>query len=176
MNETKMVGTTSMCIFNVSYMLRLFICNPPKNTSCTHVYMSKTEFYMLSLWLNMMNYIYKKSKYILRFYINTLVVFIVLVYKCVTTWIKYDRQCTWNTEGRSRKFPAVKAISIKYSENVSVALFIQHAKPIHHIIMSSVACPALPCFSSLSHKWHDFRKKKNVTEHKLCFECLYKFA
>jgi len=33
----------------------------------------------------MMNYIYKKSKYILRFYINTLVVFIVLVYKCVTT-------------------------------------------------------------------------------------------
>jgi len=34
--------------------------------------------------------------------------------------------------------------------------------------MSTIACPALPYFSTLSHKWQDFRE--NVTEHKMCVE------
>ena len=34
-------------------------------------------------------------------------------------------------------------------------------------MLSSVASPALPCVSTLSHRRHDFRKKK-VIEHKMC--------
>jgi len=52
-----------------------------------------------------------------------------------------------------------KAISITYSECVSVALGIQHAKHIHHTILAPVACPALQYFSTLSHTRHQLQKK-----------------
>jgi uncharacterized membrane protein YwzB len=35
-------------------------------------------------------------------------------------------------------------------------------------ILSSVTCPALPYFSTLSQQWYDFLKKKKVTENKMC--------
>jgi len=57
-----------------------------------------------------------------------------------------------------------KGTSITYSERVSVALVIKHAK---RMLDSSMASLAVHYFSTFSHKRHDFGRKK-VTEHKMC--------
>ena len=50
-----------------------------------------------------------------------------------------------NIEVRSRNhFCCEKAVSITYYECVSVVLVMQHAKRMRRIILSSVACLALP--------------------------------
>jgi len=56
-------------------------------------------------------------------------------------------------------------MSIKYYDCVSVAIAMQLAKLLGRTILLSVACPTVPYFSTLSHKRHDFRKKK---KHTLC--------
>jgi hypothetical protein len=53
-----------------------------------------------------------------------------------------------------------RAISITYSECVSVALVIQQAKRMRLIILPSVACVTLPYFSTLSQKTARFLEKK----------------
>jgi len=48
---------------------------------------------------------------------------------------------------------------------VSVSLVIQDAMRMRRIILSTVACPAVPYYSTCSHKRQDSRKKK--IEHKM---------
>jgi len=60
-----------------------------------------------------------------------------------------------------------KAISITYCECVFVALVIQHAMYMHHIVIC-MACLALHHFSTLCCKQHNFRKKE-IIEQKIVF-------
>jgi len=50
---------------------------------------------------------------------------------------------------------------------VFVALSIQHAMRIRHIVFCCL--PTMQYFSTLSHKWHDFRKKKVLLNTKCVF-------
>jgi predicted transcriptional regulator len=59
-----------------------------------------------------------------------------------------------------------KEIIITHSECVFVALVIQYAKRMRHIILPYAVCPVLPYFSTLFHQRCDFRKK--VTEYWTC--------
>jgi len=52
-----------------------------------------------------------------------------------------------------------KAISITYSECVSVVLAIQHAMCMHRIVLLYVACLAVPYFATSSHERHGFWEK-----------------
>ena len=59
-----------------------------------------------------------------------------------------------------------KTICIAFSQCVSGALVIKHAKRLSRTVLSFEACLALPHFSTLSHKEYDCRKK--VTEYNIC--------
>ena len=71
-----------------------------------------------------------------------------------------NAQCTHtrNIEARSRRhFCRGNATSIVYSECVSVALVMQDAKRMRRIILSSMACLAVPLlFAAFSPSWSGF--------------------
>ena len=62
---------------------------------------------------------------------------------------RHIRDIVRNVEARSRNhYCRGKAMSITYSECVSVALVIRHAKRMRRIVLPSVACLALPYFNT----------------------------
>jgi hypothetical protein len=87
-----------------------------------------------------------------------------LKYPCIQ-----DKQCTYKCKIEAcllNYYRHEKTVSITYSECVSVALVIQHAKRMRRVILSSVACLSVPYFFTLSHKRNDFRGEK-VIERKM---------
>ena len=63
-----------------------------------------------------------------------------------------------------------KLPNITYSEFVYVALGIQHAMRMRHMVICGLSGTTI-FFSTLSHKRHDFRKKG--TEHNMCVLSFY---
>ena len=74
-------------------------------------------------------------------------------------------------EARSRNHCCSgKAMNIIYSVCVCVTLVIQRADLMLYIILSSVAYPTVPHFSTSSNKRHDFSKKN------LNIQCVFRFS
>jgi hypothetical protein len=82
-----------------------------------------------------------------------------------------DRQCTYNTTLRHvcETIVAVEkqlVLHIGLCVHAHIALLIQHAMHMRHIVMSFVAPQSPLYFLAVCHKRHNFRKK--VIEHKMC--------
>ena len=84
-------------------------------------------------------------------------------------YLPLSRQYTYKSNIVARSlnhFCRGKAISFTYSELVSVALFIQHAKRMRQIVLLVVVCLTLPYFTHYLINGTIFRKK--FAEHKMC--------
>ena len=76
--------------------------------------------------------------------------------------IQQDRKCAYKRSIGVRlpnHCGSGKEVSITYSDCMSVALVLQHAKRLRRIVMPFVACVVPPSFFTLSHTRHDIRKQ-----------------
>jgi hypothetical protein len=79
-----------------------------------------------------------------------------------------------NTEARSRKHICLgQAINIKYFECAYSCLSYVAVKRMRRVLLPSVACPAVPYLTTLSHNRHGFKGK--VFQHKMCILFLSAF-
>jgi hypothetical protein len=76
---------------------------------------------------------------------------------------KIEGQCTQKVTMRGVRAAifAVEKQHVLYTLSVCLLPYV-HSMQRACAILSSVACPALQYFSALSHKRHDFRKKKVI--------------
>ena len=88
--------------------------------------------------------------------------------KLTTRQIMYGKKCNIEACLCNYSCNGIE-ISTAYFECVFVPLRMQHAMSKRRIVICGL--PALPCFSTLSHKQQDFRR--NVTEHKMDFKKTY---
>ena len=82
-------------------------------------------------------------------------------------WNKQDTQCTYNVTVRG-VCATVDVVGKQWVLHIACAcvpLAIQHAARMRH----TVICTTLQYFSTLSHKRHDFRKKKKLSNTKCVF-------
>ena len=89
----------------------------------------------------------------------------------IITNSKQGRQRTYkrNVGARSRyHYCRGKALSITYSECVSVSLVIQHTKRMRLIVLLSVSCTAVPYFSHYLINRTTFQGGGDVLQHKTC--------
>jgi len=94
-----------------------------------------------------------------------------MYYRC-----QQDRRCTYNVTLKRVRAITVAVDTQSYSGCVFVALGIQREMRPHHIVVCGL--PGSTIFATLSHKRHDFGKKKRekLFNIKLCFDFLYDFC
>jgi hypothetical protein len=105
-----------------------------------------------------------------------------------TTRPQYTREMSPQHPLEGLEFSGAQSLQVKGSEvhmtgrvdinvtlrRVSLASIIQHAIRMRFIMLSFVAWPVPPYFSTLSHKRYDLLK--NVIERKMCVDFLYKIC
>ena len=86
---------------------------------------------------------------------------------CFTVKTKCTGNIPTNFEAFLTTIVAVEKQCVKQPQCVFIALGIQHAIRIRHVVI--MTCPALQYFPTLGHKRHHFqKKKKSFIEHKMC--------